>query len=156
MYCAVCQSKLSDEYSAGISVVTFMVTAGTALKFKIYWFAFFSGDASAAVNVTQNKLSAQMQEKGRRLAQELPGFNWLEEKIRNGGVTTVLPPKRVSGGGSVVDPPNKGIPASETNRSIVSHPVSNSVSDAARTSVPPTPSSPPEQRLVVIIYKWQA
>lgn len=93
-----------------------------------------------------------MQEKGRRLAQELPGFNWLEEKIRNGGVTTVLPPKRVSGG-SVVDPPNKNIPASETTRSVVSHCVSNSASDAARTSVPPAPSSPPEQRLVVIVHK---
>lgn len=104
------------------------------------------------MNVTQNKLSAQMQEKGRRLAQELPGFNWLEEKIRNGGVTTVLPPKRVSCG-SVVDPPNKSVPASETTRSVVSHRISNSVSDAARTSVPPTPSSPPEQRLVVIVHK---
>lgn len=131
--------------------MTFIVTAGTAaLKFKIYLVAFFSGDASAAVNVTQNKLSAQMQEKGRRLAQELPGFNWLEEKIRNGGVTTVLPPKRVSGG-PVVDPPNKIIPASETNRSVVSHRVSNSSSDAARTSVPTTPSSPSEQRFVVIV-----
>jgi len=93
-----------------------------------------------------------MQEKGRRLAQELPGFNWLEEKIRNGGVTTVLPPKRVSGG-SVADPASKIIPASETNRSVVSHRVSNSASDAARTSVPPTASSPPEQRLVVTVCK---
>jgi hypothetical protein len=93
-----------------------------------------------------------MQEKGRRLAQELPGFNWLEEKIRNGGMTTVLPPKRVSSG-SGVDPPNKSIPASETNRSVVSHRVSNNASDAARTSVPPSPSSPLEQRLVVIVYK---
>ena len=94
-----------------------------------------------------------MQEKGRRLAQELPGFNWLEEKIRNGGMTTVLPPRRVSGG-PVVDPPNKITPSSET-RSVVSHRVSNSASDAARTSVPPTPSSPPEQRLVVIVYKYR-
>lgn len=152
IYCAVCQSKLSDEDSAGISVMTFMVTAGTAFEFKIRYVAFFSGDASSAVNVNQNKLSAQMQEKGRRLAQELPGFNWLEEKIRNGGVTTVLPPKRVSGG-SVVDPPNKSIAASETTRSVVSHRVSNSASDAARTGVPPTPSSPSEQRLVVIVHK---
>lgn len=92
-----------------------------------------------------------MQEKGRRLAQELPGFNWLEEKIRNGGVTTVLPPKRVSGG-SVVDP-NKSIPASETTRSVVSHRVSNSASDATRTSVHHAPSSPSEQRLVVTVHK---
>lgn len=103
------------------------------------------------MNVTQNKLSAQMQEKGRRLAQELPGFNWLEEKIRNGGVTTVLPPKRASGG-SVVDPP-KSIPAAEPTRSVVSHCVSNSASDTARTSVPPASSSPPEQRLVIIVHK---
>jgi hypothetical protein len=93
-----------------------------------------------------------MQEKGRRLAQELPGFNWLEEKIRNGGVTTVLPPKRASGG-SVVDPPNKSIPASEPTRSVVRHGVSNSASDTARTSVPPAPSSPSEQRLVIIVHK---
>lgn len=98
-----------------------------------------------------------MQEKGRRLAQELPGFNWLEEKIRNGGVTTVLPPKRLSGapysrsnGGSVVDASNTGmreIPTSEAIKNIPSH-VPKSVSDAARSSVLPPSSSPPEYRLV--------
>jgi hypothetical protein len=93
-----------------------------------------------------------MQEKGRRLAQELPGFNWLEEKIRNGGVPTVLPPKRLSGG-SVVDPPDKSIPASETARSVTNRHVSDGASDAARSSVLPTPSSPPERRLVAYVHK---
>jgi hypothetical protein len=123
----------------------------------IYFVVFFSDDASVAVDVQQHMLTAQMQEKGRRLAQELPGFNWLEEKIRNGGVTTVLPPKRLSGapysrnnGGSVGDAANIGtreIPTSEAIKNMASH-VPRSVTDAARSSVLPPSSSPPEYRLV--------
>jgi hypothetical protein len=120
-----------------------MIHTGTRFDFKIYYVAFFSGDTSANVNVTQDKLTAQMQEKGRRLAQELPGFNWLEEKILNGGVSTVLPPKRVSGA-SVVDPVNKSILVSER---------ANGVSDAANSSGLPTASSPPVQRLVACVHK---
>jgi hypothetical protein len=118
---------------------------------------FFSDDASVAVDVKHNMLTAQMQEKGRRLAQELPGFNWLEEKIRNGGMTTVLSPKCLSGApysrssdGSVVDNSNTGmkeIPTSEAMKNIPSHHVPKSVSDAARSSGL-SPSSPPEYRLV--------
>lgn len=105
----------------------------------MYFVVFFSGDESVSMNVTQSKLTAQMEEKGRRLAQELPGFNWLEEKIRNGGVTTVQPPKRL-GGGLVVDPP-KSIPTSST------------VPDATTSSVLPTSSCPPKQRLVAYVHK---
>jgi hypothetical protein len=81
-----------------------------------------------------------MQEKGRRLAQELPGFNWLEEKIRNGGMTTVLSPRRLSGApysrnndGPVVDTSNTG---------------TKEMSDPARSSGLPPSSTPPEYRLV--------
>ncbi|PNF33941.1 hypothetical protein B7P43_G04670 [Cryptotermes secundus] len=113
-----------------------------------------SDDTSVVVDVKQNALTAQMQEKGRRLAQELPGFNWLEEKIRNGGVTTVLPRKRLSVApysrsnvGSVVDTSNTGMTEtpSEAIKNIPSH-VPKSVSDAARSSVLPPSSSPSEYR----------
>lgn len=98
-----------------------------------------------------------MQEKGRRLAQELPGFNWLEEKIRNGGMTTVLSPKRLScapysrsNDGLIVDTSNTGtkeIPTSEAMKNIPSYHVPKSMSDTARSSGLP-PTSPPEYRLV--------
>ncbi|GLG98414.1 Uncharacterized protein GBIM_05064 [Gryllus bimaculatus] len=44
------------------------------------------GEQSVVEEVSKQFVSHQMQEKGRRLAQEIPGFNWLEEKIRSGGV----------------------------------------------------------------------
>ncbi|KAK7862776.1 hypothetical protein R5R35_013838 [Gryllus longicercus] len=44
------------------------------------------GEQSVLEEVSKQFVSHQMQEKGRRLAQEIPGFNWLEEKIRSGGV----------------------------------------------------------------------
>jgi hypothetical protein len=105
----------------------------------------------------QNILTAQMQEKGRRLAQELPGFNWLEEKIRNGGVTTVLTPRRLSGtysrsnGGSAADTYGtdmRAVSTSEAATSIPSHHVSKSAADAARSNDLVRPSSPAEFRLV--------
>jgi hypothetical protein len=89
---------------------------------------------------------AKMQEKGRRLAQELPGFNWLEEKILNGGVTAVLTPRRLSGatcsrsnGGSSVDTSSidmRAVPTSEGATVIPNRHVSNSALDAARSTSP--------------------
>jgi hypothetical protein len=119
----------------------------------------FPGDPTVAADAMQRLLTAQMQEKGRRLAQELPGFNWLEEKIRNGGVTTVLPPKRPligathsrSNCGSSLHSSNSGartVPTSEALGSTPSHEDPKSVMDAARNNVVPPLKSPPEYRWV--------
>lgn len=120
----------------------------------------------------QHIFMAQMQEKGRRLAQELPGFNWLEEKIRNGGVSTVLTPRRLSGttcsssnGGSTVDTSStdmRAVPTSDAAAVVLSPHVSKSTLDAARSNEPPLSSSPTEYRLVhisrgpigIMILQW--
>ncbi|KDR15745.1 hypothetical protein L798_10288 [Zootermopsis nevadensis] len=115
-----------------------------------------SVDSTVTADVMQHIFMAQMQEKGRRLAQELPGFNWLEEKIRNGGVSTVLTPRRLSGttcsssnGGSTVDTSStdmRAVPTSDAAAVVLSPHVSKSTLDAARSNEPPLSSSPTEYR----------
>jgi hypothetical protein len=119
----------------------------------IFLTCFISGDSTGAVDVTKHVL-AQMQEKGRRLAQELPGFNWLEEKIRNGGMMT---PRRQSGatcrsnGGSTVETSSTDMrtaPTSEAATIIPGHHVSKSTLDTARSNDLHQSLSPTEYRLV--------
>ncbi|XP_068085189.1 mucin-4 [Anabrus simplex] len=52
------------------------------------------GSSNIMEEVSQHILDTQMQEKERRLAQEIPRFNWLEEKIKNGGAVPVTQPAK--------------------------------------------------------------
>lgn len=50
-----------------------------------------NSDHTSVEEIFHQPICSQLGEKGKRLAQEIPGFNWLENKIRNGVTTKPLP-----------------------------------------------------------------